>query len=471
MPLSDLWRIPLEPPPAFPALRRSSIPSWKSFSPTDLWRIPLEPPPTPSDFVALRGNLFAFSWKSFLPLATFGGSLSSLLQPLSGPSPFFVALRGNLFPFSWKSFLPFPTFGGSLSSLLQPLRGPSPFFVALRGNLFPFSWKSFLPFLADPSRASSNAFVALPVLRKSPFSWKSFLPFPTFGGSLLSPLQPLSGPSPFFVALRGNLFPFSWKSFLPWPTFGGSLSSLLQPLRGPSPSFVALRGNLFPFSWKSYSPFPTFGGSLSSLLQRLSGPSPSFVALRGYLFPFSWKSFLPFPTFGGSLSSLLQRLSGPSPCPFVDNFVAPSWKSFSLFFVALHGPLSSPNPLESLRPPARPLADPSRAFSNPFVALRRSSWPFVEIFLPFPGNPFSPCPTFGGSLSSLLQPLSGPSWKFVPLRGYLFPSWSFVDPLRGFLFFVVSIRGSSCPFVDPFVDNRDNVPSLQAAPGTFPHLC
>ena len=31
-------------------------------------------------------------------------------------------------------------------------------------------------------------------------------PFPTFGRSLLSFLQPLSGPSPFFVALRGYLF-------------------------------------------------------------------------------------------------------------------------------------------------------------------------------------------------------------------------------------------------------------------------
>ena len=205
-------------------------------------------------------------------------------------------------------------------------------------------------------------------------------PFPTFGGSLSSLLQPLSGPSPFFVALRGNLFAFSWKSFLPLATFGGSLSSLLQPLRGPSPFLVALRGNLFPFSWKSFLPFPTFGGSLSSLLQPLSGPSPFFVALRGNLFPFSWKSFLPCPTFGGSLSSLLQPLSGPSP-----------------FFVALRGYLFA-------------------------FFLRGPSWiPFVDIF-------FSSC------------------------------------------LFVV-LRAPSCPFVDPFVDNRDNVPSLQAAPGTFPHLC
>ena len=37
-------------------------------------------------------------------------------------------------------------------------------------------------------------------------------------------------------------------------------------------------------------------------------------------------------------------------------------------------------------PPSRPLADPSRASSNPLVALRRSSWPFVDIFLPFCGS-------------------------------------------------------------------------------------
>ena len=33
--------------------------------------------------------------------------------------------------------------------------------------------------------------------------------------------------------------------FFPFPTFGGSLLSFLQPLRGPSSSFVALRGFLF----------------------------------------------------------------------------------------------------------------------------------------------------------------------------------------------------------------------------------
>ena len=110
--LPDLWRIPLEPPPT---------PSWPfvdiffpfrgNLSPLpDPWRIPLEPPPTPSwPFAVLRGPSwisFCLFLEIFLPCPTFGGSLSSLLQPLRGPSPFFVALRGYLFAFSWKSFSP-----------------------------------------------------------------------------------------------------------------------------------------------------------------------------------------------------------------------------------------------------------------------------------------------------------------------------------------------------------------------------
>ena len=52
-----------------------------------------------------------------------------------------------------------------------------------------------------------------------------------------------------------------------------------------------------------------------------------------------------------------------------------------------------------------PSADPNFAKGS----LDRYFSPFLEIFSPFP--------TFGGSLLSLLQPLSGPSWSFVPLRG------------------------------------------------------
>ena len=150
----------------------------------------------------------------------------------------------------------------------------------------------------------------------------------------------------------------------------GPLSSLFQPLgvsrAFPTPSwpFAVLRGP----SWISPFPGPFFGdggslSSLSSLLQPLRGPSPFFVALRGYLFAFSWKSFLPLAA----------------------------------------------------------LADPSRASSNPFVALRRSSWPFVDIFLPFPGIGrlliLSP---LGGPWRIPLEPPPTPSWPFAVLRG---PSW------------------------------------------------
>ena len=68
-----------------------------------------------------------------------------------------------------------------------------------------------------------------------------------------------------------------------------------------------------------------------------------------------------------------------------------------------------------------------------FVSIRGSSFPFVDNSLPltdtFTLAPLveilCPVPTFGGSLLSLLQPLSGPSSSFVPLRGYLF--WAFLD--------------------------------------------
>ena len=125
---------------------------------------------------------------------------------------------------------------------------------------------------------------------------------------------------------------------------------------------------------------------------------------------------------------------------------APSWISFSLS-VFLRGPSRTPfesfptswSPLADLSftlltdtsapswksfPPSRPLADPSRSISNPLVALRRSSWPFVEIFLPFRGNPFSPW-------RSLAGPSRASSNPFVPLRGYLFPLVSFFVALHG----------------------------------------
>ena len=92
----------------------------------------------------------------------------------------------------------------------------------------------------------------------------------------------------FFVAPHGplsSLFqPLGVPSWTPFPTFGGFLSGLLQPLRGPSLFFVALRGYLFAFSWKFFLRLAILGRPLSSLLQPLSGPSsslsgPSWITL------------------------------------------------------------------------------------------------------------------------------------------------------------------------------------------------
>ncbi len=63
-----------------------------------------------------------------------------------------------------------------------------------------------------------------------------FPPFPTFGGSLLSLLQPLSGPSSSFVALRGFLF----LAFVDNPQlFQTRLSPRQRPPPGVSPQTIA----------------------------------------------------------------------------------------------------------------------------------------------------------------------------------------------------------------------------------------
>ena len=175
-----------------------------------------------------------------------------------------------------------------------------------------------------------------------------------------------------------------------------------------------------------------------------------------------WISFCPLVSFLLSLVSFFVALHGPlsrpladpsrassnalvalrrSSCPFVDIFL-----SLVSFFVALHGPLSSLfQPLESLRgPPSRPLADPSRASSNAFVALRRSSCPFVDIFLSFVAFV-----ALHGPLSSLFQPLGVPSR--TPLSRPL------ADPSRASSNPFVALRRSSWPFVDIFLSFR--VPS------------
>ena len=115
------------------------------------------------------------------------------------------------------------------------------------------------------------------------------------------------------------------------------------------------------------------------------------------------------------------------------------------------------NSLESLRgPPARPLAGPSRASSNPLVALRRSSWPFVDIFLPLPGNPFSPWRSLAGPSQASSNPLVAlrrSSWPFVdiflPFPGNPFSLWrSLADPSRASSNPLAALSGHLCPFVD-----------------------
>ena len=130
-------------------------------------------------------------------------------------------------------------------------------------------------------------------------------------------------------------------------------------------------------SWPFTDPFRVFSNPLESLRGFIFCPlNRSFIALGGNLFslPDLWRIPLEF-----------------SPTP--------SWP-----FVVLRGP--SRTPFESFPIPWNPFADSS------FAPLTDPLSPLVEIFSPFP--------TFGESLLSFLQPLSGPSSCFVALRGFLF---------------------------------------------------
>ena len=94
----------------------------------------------------------------------------------------------------------------------------------------------------------------------------------------------------------------------------------------------------------------------------------------------------------------------------------------------LRGP--SRTPFESFPTPWSPLANSSLA------PLTDPKAPLVEISFAFP--------TFGGSRLSLLQPLSGPSSSFVPLRGYLF--LAFVDNPQLFQISPVAAAGQRQSF-------------------------
>ena len=111
---------------------------------------------------------------------------------------------------------------------------------------------------------------------------------------------------------------------------------------------------------------------------------------------------------GGRL--LHRKLTGSMiECAFVDNLSV------------LRGP--SRTPFDSFPTPWNSFAHSS------FAALTDPIAPLVEIFSPFP--------TIGGTLSSLLQPLSGPSSSFVALRGLLF--LAFADNAQ---LFQISLAGS-----------------------------
>ena len=201
-------------------------------------------------FIDNLSVLRAPSWISFPPRVFLRGPSRTPFESFPTPwSPFadssFALLTDPLSPLV-EIFSPFPTFGGSLLSLLQPLSGPSDPFRVLSNP-----WSPFADFFC-PARS-------FPLV-------EIFSPCPTFGGSFLSLLQPLRGPSPFFVALRGYLFAFSWKSFLPLATFGGSLLSLLQPLRAPS--------------WITLFPFVLFVEPLCGFLSCPSWITPQPVSKK-----------------------------------------------------------------------------------------------------------------------------------------------------------------------------------------------
>ena len=78
--------------------------------------------------------------------------------------------------------------------------------------------------------------------------------------------------------------------------------------------------------------------------------------------------------------------------------------------------------LSVLRDPSR---TPFESFPTPWDPFADSSFgPLTDPLAPLVGIS-SAFPTFGGSLLSFLQPLSGPSSSFVALRGFLF--LAFVD--------------------------------------------
>ena len=217
-------------------------------------------------------------------------------------------------------------------------------------------------------------------------SW-SFLPLRGYLFSFLpltsSLFQPLRVPS--WI----TLFPFSpfVDIFFPLPDPWRPLWIFRQPLSGPLPSFVPLRGYVFCPSCPSRTPFDPWLRLPLEPGEPLRASNP-FVALSGPSWPFvdifllcpSWTLF-PFSPFvrpladpSGSSANPLVALCRSS-CPFVDMFLP-----VDIPFLPLHAPLSSL---------FQPLRVPSWITLFPFS-------PFVDIFFPLPDPwrpPLEPPPT------------------------------------------------------------------------------
>ena len=220
-------------------------------------------------------------------------------------------------------------------------------------------------------------------------SWKSFPPKCLSSWPFTDPFGVFSNP---LESLRGP----------PCPTFGGSFLSLLQPLRGPSPFFVALRGYLYCLFVEILSPLgdlwripleppPTPSWPFTDPFGVFSNP---FVALHGPL----WSLFQPLGVPSRTpLPDLWRILLEPSPTPSWPFAVlrGPSWISFCLFVEIL-------SPLSDLW---RILLEPSPTPSWPFVVLRSPSW--ITLF-PLRGPSRTPFESFPTPWSPFADPLARP---------------------------------------------------------------
>ena len=114
---------------------------------------------------------------------------------------------------------------------------------ALPGGVLPFVDNLFDFGCHPPIKNSSSVYwCSFVSIRGSPFSFvEIFSSFPTFGGTFLSLLQPLGGPSSFFVALRGLLF--FYRIVNDFPRTPWSRSPPTADPSGPVPGWEFARSN------------------------------------------------------------------------------------------------------------------------------------------------------------------------------------------------------------------------------------